>query len=368
LDATIDLVLEQHRHHLTRGAVFVDESDLGAEPRVMVMLEHEVANAVPRGGDPHSVVSRRFEFVEVTADGAPRSVAYAPYLDYRPITASEWESVQSRIDPSWPGTEVEDLGLTHAIDVAVPTHVGEVRARTEARLDAIEAAVHERLTREINYLDNRAAQLQLKAGDTDRQRLNIAKAQRQAEELAERLKNRKAELARERSLKALPPRVAGAALVIPAGALPSSAGEELSVDPEARRIVEQRAVNAVLAIERAVGRTAQDMNEVQRNYPGYDVLSTAPLVGGKPGDSRFIEVKGRTAGAPTVTVSRNEILTSLNEPEKWILALVEIHPGGGEDVRYLRRPFEGRSEEFLFDVTSVNFQWAALWERGEQPT
>jgi sugar phosphate isomerase/epimerase len=140
LDATIDLVLEQHRHHLTRGAVFVDESDLGVDPRVMVMLEHEVANAVPRGGDPHSVVSRRFEFVEVPTDGSPRSVAYAPYLDYRAITAAEWESVQGRVDRSWPGAEVEELGLAHAIEVSVPDHVAEVRARTEARLDAIEAA------------------------------------------------------------------------------------------------------------------------------------------------------------------------------------------------------------------------------------
>jgi len=39
---------------------------------------------------------------------------------------------------------------------------------------------------------------------------------------------------------------------------------------------------------------------------------------------RFIEVKGRITGADTVTITRNEILTALNRPEQWILALVEV--------------------------------------------
>ena len=78
-------------------------------------------------------------------------------------------------------------------------------------------------------------------------------------------------------------------------------------------------------------------------------------------------MKGRIAGAPTVTVSRNEILTSMNEPDRFILALVEVAPDGVDTLRYLRRPFEGRSEEFVFEVTSVNFTWAALWSRAEEP-
>jgi hypothetical protein len=82
---------------------------------------------------------------------------------------------------------------------------------------------------------------------------------------------------------------------------------------------------------------------------------------------RFIEVKGRIAGAPTVTVSRNEILTSLNEPQRFVLALVEVSPHHGESVRYLRCPFQGRSEEMLFDVTSINFDWSALWARALTP-
>jgi hypothetical protein len=38
----------------------------------------------------------------------------------------------------------------------------------------------------------------------------------------------------------------------------------------------------------------------------------------------IVEVKGRRAGADTVTVTRNEILTAINSPEQYILAIVEV--------------------------------------------
>jgi hypothetical protein len=36
---------------------------------------------------------------------------------------------------------------------------------------------------------------------------------------------------------------------------------------------------------------------------------------------RFIEVKGRVAGALTVTVTRNAIVTAVNKPDGFILAV-----------------------------------------------
>ena len=53
---------------------------------------------------------------------------------------------------------------------------------------------------------------------------------------------------------------------------------------------------------------------------GYDIESRDP----RSGELRFLEVKGRVEGADTVTVTRNEILYSLNKPEQFILALVEF--------------------------------------------
>ena len=111
------------------------------------------------------------------------------------------------------------------------------------------------------------------------------------------------------------------------------------------------------------------MNTIERNHPGYDIRSEHRDNNDQMTAVRYIEVKGRIVCADTVTVSRNEILTSLNEPDKWVLALVKVHPGQGEEIRYLHRPFEAHRDGIDFAVTSVNFNWNKLWASGnERPT
>ena len=80
---------------------------------------------------------------------------------------------------------------------------------------------------------------------------------------------------------------------------------------------------------------------------------------------RFIEVKGRRAEAKTVTVTRNEILTGLNEPDQYILALVEIEDGEARPPSYVRQPFNTEPD---FGVTSVNYDLPELLARGTAPT
>jgi hypothetical protein len=75
-------------------------------------------------------------------------------------------------------------------------------------------------------------------------------------------------------------------------------------------------------------------------------------------------VKGRVSGADTITVTRNEILTSLNKPDEFILALVEFLDEDKHRVRYLRRPFQREPD---FGVTSVNYDFAELLARAEEP-
>lgn len=79
---------------------------------------------------------------------------------------------------------------------------------------------------------------------------------------------------------------------------------------------------------------------------------------------RFIEVKGRVSGAPTITVTRNEILYSLNKPEDFILAIVEFLDDTAHRVHYLRRPFQREPD---FGVTSVNYNFAEMLQRAEPP-
>ena len=335
----------------------------------MVMLEHEVADARPTKTEARKVVSRRFEFVEVTQQGEASGSAHARYLDYRPLDEHERELAEPLLSSEWLGRDFDKEGLDHAIEASVPVHLAEVRARTLHRVETTRKAVHERLTKEVNHWDNRAAQLQLDVDAGAAPRMNVDAALRRAEDYARRLEHRLSELDREMTLSALPPRVVGGALVLPAGLLERLKGGTGLIDPAAdvvaRREVERRAINAVLKAEDEAGWEAEDMNETHPNHPGYDICSTRR--GSTVSEYRYIEVKGRVTGADVVTVSRNEILTSLNEPDRWLLALVEVRPEGGEEVRYLHRPFDAGTRDCLFDVTSVNFDWKALWARGQAP-
>jgi hypothetical protein len=78
-----------------------------------------------------------------------------------------------------------------------------------------------------------------------------------------------------------------------------------------------RARAIVMDIERGLGFEPTD-REFEKL--GYDIESRVPGTG----RLRFIEVKGRVAGAETITVTRNEILYSLNKPDDFILAIVEF--------------------------------------------
>ena len=93
---------------------------------------------------------------------------------------------------------------------------------------------------------------------------------------------------------------------------------------------------------------------------GYDIesrmLSTGRL--------RFIEVKGRASGAETVTVTKNEILYSLNKPEDFILAIVEFKDNGEHALHYVRQPFQREPD---FGVTSVNYDFAELLRKATPP-
>jgi hypothetical protein len=111
----------------------------------------------------------------------------------------------------------------------------------------------------------------------------------------------------------------------------------------------------VMEIEGSLGFEPTD-REMEKL--GYDIESRVPGTG----KLRFIEVKGRVTGAPTITVTRNEILYSLNKPEDFILAIVEFLDGDSHRVHYMRQPFQREPD---FGVTSVNYDFAELLARAE---
>ena len=362
LDAALDLTLERHRDLLRRGTVLVDDRDPGMEPRVLFHAEHAVQDASLLPSGERRTVSKRMLYVELDREGDARHMHYAPYLDYRPLRDDEpdAEAFLARPECAWITRDLEQRAMGHMIADVVPEHVAEVRERRIGWVEKTRAAVRDRLAKEITYWDHQAARLseQEAAGRTNA-RLNAREARRRADDLQARLERRLAELDREALISAVPPVVLGGLMVVPAGLVAAMTGRPVPAASPDRQAAAARARTAVMEVERGLGFDPTD-REFERL--GYDIESRDPR--GEAG-LRLIEVKGRIEGADTVTVTKNEVLYSLNHPEGFILALVEFLEGGGERVRYVRRPFRREPD---FGVTSVNYDFADLLARSEDPS
>jgi superfamily II DNA or RNA helicase len=381
LNAVLDLLLERHRHLIRQGAILVDPNDPTEEPRTLFYLEHCIRDARTDRQGNWRTISRRLQFTEISPDGTARNAGQAPYLDYRPCAAEEQGLLADTLAGLRGGGDPEQQALLFVVEHLVPGHLREVRERTEERVLKTMAAVKDRLTVEINYWDHRTEQLKLQeqAGKVNA-RLNSDRARQRADELEARLHRRLEELERERQIAPLSPVVAGGALVIPAGLLARLRGErfhEPALFARETKRVELLGMQAVMDVELSLGNEPRD---VSRENLGWDIESRDP----ETGRLRFIEAKGRIAVATTVTVTRNEILASFNEPEAFILAIVLVPTSpemGGKDVwdvqdadtravtpadcevHYVTRPFD---REPGFAENSVNYDLAKLLAMGSR--
>jgi superfamily II DNA or RNA helicase len=356
LDATLDLIFEQNRDLLKQGTMLVDPNDSGEEMRVLFYLEHTIQDARTDSAGNRREVSRQLQFIELDADRNAHSAGYAPFLNYRPLTEEEQTYIPALRNTGWLKEDLESEALSYAITELVPRHLSEVKQRREEQINKTMAAVNERLTNEITYWDRRAEDLKAQeAQGKINARLNSQKARQRAEELYDRLQRRMRELEQERRISPLPPIVVGGVLVIPQGLFTSLKGEQ-PAEPdqfahETAR-VEQIAMQTVMQAERRLGFIPRD---VSANKCGYDIESRIPGTG----KLRFIEVKGRIKGSETVTVTKNEILTGLNKPDDFILAIIMVE-GDETTTHYITKPFQREPD---FGVTSVTYHLAKLLEK-----
>ena len=340
LDSVIDITLERQPRSLERGAVLVDERDPGTQPRVLFTLEHAIQDASLTRSGERRVISKRMLYTEIDSSGAARHVHYAPYLDYRPLATDEpgVDALLARPECAWITREIEQQAQAYAVAQVVPEHLEEVRDAKLALIAKTEAAVKDRLTKEITYWDHRAEELKLQeqAGRPNA-RLNSGEARKRADNLQGRLQKRLEDLKLEAQISPLPPVALGGVLVIPIGLLAAMRGIAATPGtPIDTQISAARARLIIMETERRLGFEPTD-RELEKL--GYDVESRVPGTG----RLRFIEVKGRVSGADVITVTRNEILYSLNKPEDFILAIVEFGPDETHRVHYLRQPFPPRA-------------------------
>lgn len=259
---------------------------------------------------------------------------------------------------TWSMLLISTIAQSYAVASVVPQHLHEVRSQKLELIAKTEAAVKERLTKEISYWDHRAEDLKLQeqAGKPNA-RLNSDEARKRADNLQVRLEKRMKELELERQLSPLPPVVLGGVRVVPAGLIAAMTGAPIEQSIAAavdKLAVAARARAIVMEVERGLGFDPWDCEFEKK---GYDIESRVPGTG----KLRFVEVKGRDSDADTITVTKNEILYSLNKPDGFILAIVEFVDGSSHRVHYVRQPFRREPD---FGVTSVNYDLADLIARG----
>lgn len=359
MDAVIDVILEKYRLLLKQGAVLVDTNP-ASRMRILFYLENTIADGNTDSHGQPRIISQKMQFVEMTKEGKMINAGTAPYLDYRNPTEEENESIKQLLEQEWLQADLESPAIDYAIQKIVPEHLEEMRSRRLPLLEKTETEVKKRLNSEINYWDHRALDLYEKERQGKHNRhLNSAKAKKRAAGLEERLQTRLRQIGRERNIHTEVPLVTGCALVIPETMLTPSGKfpEEPPMNARETERVEMLAMDAVMEAEKALGFKPRDVSD---EYVGYDIESSNP----ETRDLRFIEVKGRVKGATTVTVSRNEILTGLNAPKRFILAVGIVDGESVSSLTYIRQPFDKEPD---FDAHSVNYKLKPLLKKGGAP-
>jgi superfamily II DNA or RNA helicase len=361
MHSVVDIVLEQHRNKLKQGAVLIDPNDNSVTPKLLFMLDH----CVKEGGEADRVISRRLQFVEIDQAGNATNAGWAPHLDLHPIDAADHKLIEDVLGSSWITRDLETVALGHASSRMVPEHFAEVKDRRERQIDKTLNAIHERLKKEINYWSDRHEKFRADLAAGKDVRLTLENVRRTIDDLTARLESRSKELRAMRQVVSATPVVLGGALVIPAGLLAQRKGEQegetWTADAEARARVERIAMEAVFMAEHRLGHTTID---VSAEKCGWDITSIPPAKDGVLSPVRHIEVKGRSKGQSTITITRNEILYGLNQADKFLLAIVLVDGDQHEGPFYVRNPFK---QEPDWGVSSQNWDLNQLLDIAEKP-
>jgi len=360
--AMTDMLLEQHANLLRQGATLIDPADEGLDPALLFLLTHEI-----KAGDDR-VLSKRLQFVRVGPDGQAMFAGWAPHLDLEPLP-EEWRPLLEKVLAApWIVSGQEDRALTFTAETLAPEHYREVAHRRIEHVEKTLAAVNERLTKEIDFQQNRWMKLKEDGEAGKDVRLNLQNVERTIADLGSRLESRKKELQAMRHVISGTPVVLGAALIVPAGLMNKLRDEEpvdpvtatFAADAQVRARIERIAMDAVRQAEEARGCRIVD---VSADKCGWDLSAYPPEIDGKQPDPQHIEVKGRVKGTSTVTITRNEMLYAFNQGDKFVLAVVLVNEDdSAEGPYYIRNPFQS---EPGWGVTSINYNLSDLLVRAQ---
>lgn len=357
--AVTGLVLEKHADLLKQGAVFIDDTDEGLAPHLLFLLTHEIKDG------QGSSVSQRLQFVRVRADGQSMAAGWAPHLVLTPATDADRALLADVLAAPWLTAGLEQKAMGLAASTLAPEHFSEVSARRKEQVKKTRRAVHERLTAEIDFL---AERLQKYRRDREAGKnvltATVEKARRDHDEMVQRLDARSAELKAQESMHQSPPVVAGGAIVVPVGLLRQLRGEQadaLSQDPAARARIERLAMSAVRAAEEARGCVVTDVSAAKC---GWDLTSRPPARDGVELPQRHLEVKGRIKGATTISVTRNELMGALNQPDKFALAIVLVNEDDSTEGPFYVRGWLKDAPDW--SVAAIDYKLSELLKKAQK--
>ena len=354
LHAVIEATIDDLGTALKQGTVLVDRrTKQASEPMLMFSVEQRIENS---SADP---VSHHFDYPLLEQDGTVTVSAAPPYLDYDRPEPDEATAITEFVGSEWGRQNHEKIVRAWAYREGLKPRMDEIKTRLGLETSRTRTQVKDRLLAEINHWDSEHNRLEAleRAGTVGRLRAETALAR--ARQLDERLSHRLEQLDEATNLIAVPAVIRGAALVIPSDVLAVDESHAPKTFARQTEEVERRAVEAVLAAERKLGRKAIEM---PRNNPGYDIRSTD-----SQGNLYYIEVKGRIEGSDTFTITANEITFAQTQGERHRLALVEVSTGGAEQdqLRYVRDAFTHLEPSAT--TRSFNELWRDYWGRGGQP-
>jgi superfamily II DNA or RNA helicase len=291
-----DALLASHAPSLAEPAWRVDALAADCAPWWIVAVTQRL-----RTGDGEALEERAW-CVAVRDDGEVTVLDGPAHLDLRPLTPAEQDAAAAR---GW--AQMGDApSLLAAIDraVAAPWRDAVKSAHLRAVAEA-QREVQARLSAELQHATHRAAEAR---GKGPRGAAAAQGHERQARALQGRLLDRATGFEGQRAVLADPLRRVAAVRVLPGGAIGA-----VSVAVAQH----ERAVAAVGAAERLLGREAVDVRERRR---GWDVEGRDP----QTGRWRAWVVRAVAPGDDTVTLRRSEALALAHAPDTVALALVEF--------------------------------------------
>ena len=376
LDVTTDTFLEKYGWKaLGEGAILVDPN--ATEPRMLCSAEHSIRDHVEIPDGSLRVASRRQLHVELLPDGTVHDAGAAPYLDLDAWDSGKsgdvtWdttnrESILSKVDLK--GWEGDSSNVSRWVKKGLARqHYEEMRQKRIERCEKVARQVNERLLTEIDYWDAKARTAREKHSAGKRFNISEDRGRKRAEDLRIRRDSRLEFIEKEKSLVSDPPNIISKALIVPLSWLiddaEAGAGRtDSKMETEAKDASEAAGMKAVTNIETNAGRSPKDRS-AERGI-GYDIESIDRSE--KVAQAWFIEVKSRHPFADSITLTRNEALSALNHPERFILAIVEVVGGKANKVGYIRDlgasgALDGFKSGSLL-ATSLNLPLKELWSR-----